>query len=237
MIILDKSITFTLTQLKKYAESEGVAILIDKQIKWTSFDIVAKLRVLTRIKKIGHAGTLDPLATGLLILCLGRQATKKIIEFQELPKKYLATLKLGATTRTDDAEEKEENIKNLHGLDQNKIIPVINSFKGTIEQIPPIFSAKKIAGKRAHQLARNGKEPELKPVKIQIHNIEIKKIDLPYIEIKVECSKGTYIRSLARDIGLKIGCGAYITELRRITIGHYHVNNAFTINELTQKNQ
>lgn len=210
------------------ARESGAAALIDKQTGWTSFDVVAKLRSLTRIRKIGHAGTLDPLATGLLIVCLGR-ATKRIEEFQKLDKHYSATIKLGATTPTDDAEMPEEHLKDTAGISEHDIATAAQHFSGLIEQIPPTFSAIKSAGRPFYKAARRGEAVAPPSRTVQIYSITVKKVSLPVVEIEVHCGKGTYIRSLARDIGAALGCGGYLASLRRAAIGDYTVENAVTI--------
>lgn len=211
----------------------GGFLLIDKDTDWTSFDVVAKLRPALKIKKIGHAGTLDPLATGLLIIACGK-ATKKIDEFSVLDKSYLANLKLGATTKTFDSEMPEEELKSLEGISDKQVKEAILSFIGGYEQIPPIYSAKKIKGQKLYELARKGKTANPAPVKINISKIENIKISLPFAEFLVECSKGTYIRSLANDIGAKLEVGGYLAGLRRVSIGNFSVDEAFKINEFVK---
>ena len=232
MIIYDKSSLYSLNELIETARKAGAALLVDKDTNWTSFDVVAKIRSLTRIKKIGHAGTLDPLATGLLIVCIGKKATKEIYQFQNLDKTYIAEIKLGATTKTDDSEAEEENPKDTSDINDKSIRNVILKFIGKIEQIPPDYSAKKINGKPAYKLARKDQEVILKPSIVEIFSIEIQKIELPFVFAEIKCSKGTYIRSLARDIGSKLGCGAYLKKLRRSAIGNYNVENALNINDI-----
>jgi len=232
-MILSKNTINELSDWYNDIIESGGTVLIDKDIGWTSFDVVAKLRGITKIKKIGHAGTLDPLATGLLIICLGK-ATKTIDSYQNLGKMYQGDIRLGATTKTDDSEGEEENIITELNYTDEEIINVINSFIGEIEQIPPMFSAKKVNGQKLYELARKNKIIELKPSIINIYNINIKKIDLPFVSIEVECAKGTYIRALARDIGRKLGCGGYLSKLRRIAIGEYNVDTALTINEISE---
>lgn len=235
MFIFNKSknisVTNTFSEWLNISNTEGSAILINKDKDWTSFDVVAKMRSITKIKKIGHCGTLDPFATGLLILCLGK-ATKQIESFQNLPKQYNTTIKLGSITKSFDIEYPEENICNISHLKENEIINTINSFKGTINQVPPMFSAKKVNGKKLYELARKDINIDLKPIIAEIYNIEINKIDLPYINITIDCSKGTYIRALARDIGTKLNVGGHLTELSRTKIGEHNVNSAFSINEI-----
>lgn len=235
MVIYDKNKPFLFPNILEVINNEGAALLIDKDKHWTSFDVVAKLRSLTKIKKIGHAGTLDPLANGLLIVCLGRKATKRIYEFQDLTKKYYAVIKLGATTISYDSEFEEENKKSIDFLNKELIENAIKKFIGEIEQIPPIFSAKKVNGKALYKSARKNEKVEVPASKINIYDIDIKKIDLPFIHIDIKCSKGTYIRSLANDIGNELTCGAYLSYLRRTGIGNYSVDNAFSIDEIEKK--
>jgi tRNA pseudouridine55 synthase len=219
---------------KTYDFLGGEVLLFDKDLDWTSFDLVNRVRnTLCRkmgIKKmkVGHAGTLDPLATGLLILCTGK-STKQIESFQDKEKEYTATLKLGATTPSFDMETEEDSKKETSHITIELIEYAIEKFRGEIEQVPPIFSAVKIKGKRAFNYARNGEEVKLRPRKIVISKIEVEAIELPYLKIKVECSKGTYIRALARDIGEQLKCGAYLTELRRTRIGDFKVEDAFKV--------
>ncbi len=213
------------------ANTEGATILIDKERGWTSFDVVAKIRNLLKIKKIGHTGTLDPLATGLLILCLGK-ATKAIEQFQNQPKEYIAEVKFGATTRTDDAEAPEENPRNTSFLSEEIITEKSKLFLGEILQIPPMFSAKKVQGKKLYELARKNKSVEISPSKVKIYSIEILNFSNPFVKLKISCSKGTYIRSLARDLGHEIGCGAYLSNLRRTKIGDFDVEKALKIYDI-----
>ncbi|MBI5325885.1 MAG: tRNA pseudouridine(55) synthase TruB [Ignavibacteriae bacterium] len=228
------------------AETTGLSVLIDKEKEWTSFDVIAKLRRITGIRKIGHTGTLDPLATGLLIVCIGK-ATKSIENFKNDFKTYEATIKIGVTTKSFDKESEEiewksENTENvslvshisIENLNEELIRDVINSFMGISEQEPPLFSAKKINGVPAYKLARKNKDFRLKSNRIEISEIQIKRIEIPFITFKIVCSAGTYIRALARDIGIKLNCGAYLYELRRTDIGDFSVENAFTINEINE---
>lgn len=213
---------------------KGAVVLIDKPKSWSSFDICKKMRGILKIKKIGHAGTLDPLATGLLIICAGK-ATKTMTDYQDLPKEYRATVKLGATTATLDTEFEEENIKPTEHLTVLQIQKAVKSFIGQIEQIPPIYSAKKVDGKQLYKLARKGKEANPRPTSVEIYDINIQSINNPEIDLTVRCSKGTYIRTLAKDIGDKLGCGGYLTSLRRTAIGEHRVEDAFEINLLAEK--
>lgn len=219
---------------RTYNFLEGEVLLFDKDLEWTSFDLVQSVRnTLCRkmgIKKmkVGHAGTLDPLATGLMILCTGK-FTKRIESFQAKEKEYTATFKLGATTPSFDMETEEDSQKDTSHVTKELVEQAIQKFQGEIEQVPPIFSAVKVKGKRAFDYARNGEEVKLQPKKIVIKNIEVESFILPFLKIRVECSKGTYIRSLARDIGEELKCGAYLTELRRTRIGEFKVEEALTI--------
>ena len=236
MMFLDKQNRALYQSWLDSALTEGSVALIDKAADWTSFDVVAKLRSLTKIKKVGHAGTLDPFATGLLIVCFGK-ATKTIEDYQNLPKEYKAVMKLGATTKTDDFTAEEENIKGTDLLVIDSIQNLTKEFTGTITQTPPQYSAKKISGRRAYELARKNKEFKIEPVEVNIFKFEILNINLPYIEFIVACSKGTYIRAIARDFGEKLGCGGYLTELRRTSIGDYKAENALNINEMIEISQ
>lgn len=217
-----------------YDFTSGEVLLFDKDLDWTSFDLVQRVRnSLCRkmgIKKlkIGHAGTLDPLATGLMILCTGK-ATKRIEEFQAEEKEYIATLKLGATTPSFDMETDEDSQKDFAFVTEDLINSAIIKFTGEIDQVPPVFSAVKVKGKRAYEFARNGTELKLQPKKIVIREIKLEKFDLPEVVLRVKCSKGTYIRALARDIGEELKCGAYLTGLRRTRIGEFKVENALTV--------
>lgn len=224
---------------KNYDFANGEVLLFNKDLEWTSFDLVSRVRntlfKLTGIKKlkVGHAGTLDPLATGLLILCTGK-ATKQIETYQAEEKEYIATIKLGATTPSYDLETEEDNQTDFSFVTEELFKTAIDKFVGEIEQVPPIFSAVKVKGKRAFDYARKGETIELKSRKIVIKDIELISLDLPIVEIKVVCSKGTYIRSLARDIGEELKCGAYLTGLKRTRIGEYKVENAMTVDDFME---
>lgn len=206
----------------------GKVLLIDKPLRWTSFDVVRKIRNAIRIKKVGHAGTLDPLATGLLIICTGK-FTKKINEYMAREKEYTGTFTLGATTPTYDLESEPGNFSSTDMLTDEKIKSATTKFIGEIDQVPPAHSAIKLEGKRVYELARKGKEVKLEPRKIIIKEFEIVKIELPEIYFKVVCSTGTYIRSLANDFGKELGCGAYLSSLRRTRIGEFNVTDADTV--------
>lgn len=217
----------TLSQLQ-----EGAVILVDKPYRWTSFDVVNKLRRPVNAK-FGHAGTLDPLATGLLICCTG-SFTKKISEYQMLPKEYTGIIHLGAVTASYDLEQEPEDFKSFEHLSSEDILAATQAFIGDIVQIPPAHSAIKKDGKRAYELARAGKEVELKARPITIGSFEITHISLPEVHFKVTCSTGTYIRSLAHDFGQALGCGAYLQALRRTKIGNYKVEDADSPEEWIQ---
>lgn len=216
--------------------TEGEILLVDKPLEWTSFDVVKKLKWLIQKKegkrkiKVGHAGTLDPLASGLLILCTGKK-TKEISVIQAQEKEYTGEIFLGATTPTYDLESEPENFVELKDIDRTKIEEATKAFIGEIDQMPPIFSAKKVKGVRAYELARRGKEVDLQPNRVEIKEFEITKIELPVLEFKVRCSKGTYIRSLAHDLGEKLESGAYLKNLRRTKIGDFHVEKAKNIDQ------
>ena len=210
---------------------EGHIFLIDKPLDWTSFDVVNKIRWNIRksydLKKIkvGHAGTLDPKATGLLLVCTGK-LTKRIDEFQAQEKTYTGTIKLGVTTPTYDLESEENETFPTEHLTEEIIQEATKQFIGEIEQFPPMHSAIKVDGKRLYELARDGKEIERKARKITIHDFKITKINLPFVDFEVNCSKGTYIRSLAYDFGKVVNSGGYLTALRRTKIGDFDVINS-----------
>ena len=211
---------------------EGQIILLDKPLDWTSFQAVNKLKYklknefsLPKKFKIGHAGTLDPRATGLLIVCTGK-FTKKIQEIQDAPKEYLTEIKIGVQTESYDTEKPEILHQDYSHISEEYIHETLAKFVGEIQQRPPVFSAIKIDGQRAYDLARKGQEVEMKLRPTTIHYLNGIEIDLPFIRFTVGCSKGTYIRSLAHDIGQELGVGAYLTNLRRTKIGDYSVNDA-----------
>lgn len=209
---------------------DGKVLLIDKPLRWTSFDAVNKIRNIIKIKKVGHAGTLDPLATGLLIICTGKY-TKRINEFMAQEKEYTGTFTLGATTATYDLESKPEDFKATDDITDTKIMSATENFKGEILQVPPAHSAIKIKGKRVYEMARQGKEVKLEPRKVTIKEFEITQIELPLVYFKVVCSTGTYIRSLANDVGEFLGCGAHLSSLCRTRIGIFKLQDAMSIDE------
>lgn len=213
---------------------EGKVLLIDKPLQWTSFDMVKKVRWLTKIMKVGHAGTLDPLATGLLIICTGKN-TKKINDYMGMTKEYTGSLVLGATTASYDLEQEPENFKSIDAIMTSKILETTNQFIGTIFQMPPQHSAIKKDGKRLYESARQGIEVKVDPRQITIEAFEITKIDLPTIEFRVVCSTGTYIRSLVHDFGQALGVGAYMSGLRRTKIGDFNVADAMQWEDLEKE--
>ena len=216
--------------------AEGKVLLIDKPLHWTSFDVVRKMRNLLQIKKIGHAGTLDPLATGLLIVCTGK-FTKKINEYMAQEKEYTGHITLGAITPTYDLESEPEQMKAYSFLTPNVIHEATASFIGTIDQYPPIYSAIKKEGVALYELARRGVDVHPEARKITIHQFEITDISLPIVTFKVVCSTGTYIRSLANDFGAALGCGGYLSSLRRTRIGGFEASCALSMEQFEQSLQ
>ncbi len=217
----------------------GEILLFNKELNWTSFDVVNKVRYHLCKKlgikelKVGHAGTLDPLASGLIILCTGK-TTKQIEEIQKDEKEYVATLKIGATTPSFDLETEEDSTADFSHVSPELVKETIQKFVGETDQVPPVFSAVKIKGKRAFDYARKGEEIELKAKRIVIRKIELEECTLPEIRIRVNCGKGTYIRALARDIGEALHCGAYLTALERTKIGSFNVKDAFLVDEFIE---
>lgn len=210
--------------------AEGKVLLIDKPLHWTSFDVVRKMRGLLQIKKIGHAGTLDPLATGLLIVCTGK-FTKKINEYMAQEKEYTGHITLGAVTPTYDLESEPRDNKDISFLSNEMIHAATAQFTGTIAQFPPIYSAIKKEGVALYELARRGVDVQPEARIITIHQFEITNITLPVITFKVVCSTGTYIRSLANDFGAALGCGGYLSNLRRTRIGEFEVADAMSMEQ------
>ncbi|MEA3461525.1 MAG: tRNA pseudouridine(55) synthase TruB [Bacteroidota bacterium] len=213
---------------------EGAVLYIDKPLTWTSFDVVNKIRKSLRHNlgiqkiKVGHAGTLDPLATGLVIICTGK-ATKQIMQYQDMDKAYTAQIRLGATTPSFDLETEVDHTFPWEHISSEKIEQALLKLSGAQEQMPPLFSAKSVDGKRAYVMARKGKKVELKPQQVHISQLNLLSLELPDLTLQVECSKGTYIRSLARDLGSMLDSGAHLTGLRRTRIGPYHVDQAISI--------
>lgn len=212
----------------------GQVILIDKPLEWTSFDVVKKIRNLIRIKKVGHAGTLDPLATGLLILCTGKK-TKSIESFMAEEKEYTGTFTIGQTTPTYDLESEPSEALDISGISNEHLEAARKNFIGQIEQLPPMHSAIKVDGKRLYEHARKGETIERKTRSVNISEFELTKVDLPIISFRVVCSKGTYIRSLANDFGESLGVGAHLSSLRRTRIGDFSVEHAYNLEELVQQ--
>jgi tRNA pseudouridine55 synthase len=206
--------------------------LINKPYNWTSFDVVNKLRSVLKIKKIGHAGTLDPLATGLLIICTGKM-TKQIESFMGFEKEYTGTFVLGQTSPSHDLETELSEKSDFSHVTEEMIQEGARQLTGKIHQLPPLHSAIKIGGKRAYSYARKGKEINLSTRLVEVSEFTITKVSLPQIEFKIVCSKGTYIRSLVRDIGQIIGVGAYLSQLCRTRIGSYRLEDSFQIEEVT----
>lgn len=218
---------------------KGELLLVDKELGWTSFDVIKSVRnsVLKSLKKkkfkVGHAGTLDPLATGLLIICTGK-LTKKIDEYQGADKVYTGIITLGAETPSCDLETEIINRYDISQITDNKIYETAKKFEGVIEQAPPVFSAIRIEGKRAYEFARENKEVEMKTRPITINSFKITKVELPDVHFEVSCSKGTYIRSLARDFGKALNNGAYLKELRRTMIGNFSVDDALSVKKVKE---
>jgi len=211
----------------------GIILLIDKPGGWTSFDVVNKIKKTFRIKKVGHAGTLDPIATGLLIICTAKK-TKEIDSFVNLNKLYTGIIKLGETTASYDTETEVLESKPYEHIIESSIYQTAESLTGVIEQVPPMYSAVKKNGKRLYKIARKGKEVERSPRTVTVSEFNINKIDLPFVSFEIRCSKGTYIRTLAHDMGQKLGTGGHITELRRTAIGSYSVENAVSIDQINE---
>lgn len=209
---------------------KGEVFLLDKPYEWTSFDVVKKVRGTLRIKKVGHAGTLDPLATGLLIVCAGK-ATKRIDEFQGKPKAYTGTLVLGKTTPSIDLETEFDSESDYSQVTVEQIKQAAAELSGPLMQVPPEYSAIKVDGKRAYKMARKKEDVKLDPRPVTVDKFEITEVDLPHVKFAIDCSKGTYIRSLVRDLGKKIGCGAYMSELRRTAIGEHRIEDAYNLEE------
>ena len=210
---------------------EGSVLLVNKPLEWTSFDVVKKLRHKLKVKKIGHAGTLDPLATGLLILCTGKK-TKEIENYQLQEKEYTGTLILGKTTPSFDLETAVDSECDISHLQEDEIIKAATRFEGLQTQTPPVYSAVKVDGKRAYQSAREGEKVQLKAREVQIDKFEITAITLPEVSFSVICSKGTYIRSLVRDLGEALQVGAYLSSLCRTRIGAFKLSEAKSIEEI-----
>jgi len=221
--VVHKESDFTFS--KDFFQS-GAVMLLDKPLEWSSFDVVRYVRNRIGIKKVGHAGTLDPLATGLLILCSGK-ATKSISQIQDQFKEYVATIKFGESTPSYDAALDADQTKPWEHIELEHVKEAIeNEFSGTIEQVPPIYSAIQVRGERLYKKARRGETLELPPRQITIHSTEILSFDMPYCTVKIRCGKGTYIRSFAHDLGITLDSRAHLTELRRTKTGEFSVDDA-----------
>ena len=218
---------------------KGEILLVDKPISWTSFDVVNKIRWKLRHKlvvkkiKVGHGGTLDPMASGLMIIATGKK-TKSLTQITGLDKVYEGQLELGASTPSYDSESDIDQRYPIDHINVKAICENVHNFAGKINQYPPIFSAVRIGGKKAYTLARKGKTPKMKSRKIEIFKFQISKIAMPYVDFKVHCSKGTYIRSLAHDFGQSLGSGAYLTKLKRTEIGSYQLGDAWDLDKLIE---
>ena len=229
-----------MTKLTEQDYKEGQLLLFDKPLEWTSFQLVNKVRWLIRrryhIKKIkvGHAGTLDPLATGLVLICTGK-FTKHIQEFMGQPKTYTGTITLGATTPSYDLETEVDQTFPIDHIENNMIYATAKAFTGTLQQQPPVFSALKKNGKRLYEFARKGEAVDIPTREITIHAFEITHISLPEVDFKVQCSKGTYIRSLAHDFGKALESGGHLSVLRRTQIGDYTIGHALTITDFEEE--
>ena len=222
-----------------YNFEQGEVLFLYKPYRWTSFDLVKYVRSLiikyAHIKpKVGHAGTLDPYATGLMILCIGKQ-TKQIYTYQDLPKTYKGRLKLGETTPSYDLETLVDQTFDTGNIHENEILAATSSFIGEIDQVPPIYSAVKKDGKRAYDLARKGQMPQLESRKVMIYHFIITEICMPFVSFEVKCSKGTYIRTLVNDFGKALNNGAYLVELERTMIGDFGLKDSMTIEQFTEK--
>lgn len=216
--------------------TSGEVILIDKPAGWTSFQVVQNIRKAVKVKKVGHAGTLDPMATGLLILATGKK-TKELSKYQNLNKTYTGTFWLGKTSASMDTETECIDHPISGNINEELIISVRDEFLGETEQLTPMYSAVKVNGIKLYNLARKGMQVERKPRKIFVEKFEITEIKLPEINFEIICSKGTYIRAIANDFGAKLGCGALLSGLRRIRIGEFEVDNALQIDDFLEKVQ
>jgi tRNA pseudouridine55 synthase len=213
------------------AAPEGRMLLVNKPLEWTSFDVVNKIRFKLKTKKVGHAGTLDPLATGLLIVCVGKM-TKRIDEFMGLEKEYTGSFTLGQVTASFDLETPVEETRDIAHITEEMINEATRPFLGRVQQLPPAHSAIKIRGKRAYEMARKGQPVELMPREVEINAFDITDIEFPRVLFRIVCSKGTYIRSIARDFGEALGVGAHLSSLCRTRIGPYTLKQAIEINDV-----
>ena len=211
--------------------AEGEVLLVDKPKGWTSFDVVNRIRHLFRVKKVGHAGTLDPMATGLLIVCTGKK-TKEIDGFVGLEKEYDAEMTLGGRTASYDADTPVLETRSVDGISAERVTEVLKEFTGPQAQVPPMWSAVSVGGTRLYKLARKGEEVERRPREIVVHSITPVSVAIPLVRCTVVCSKGTYVRGLVNDIGERLGCGAYVSALVRTRIGPYRLTDAMSVAEL-----
>jgi tRNA pseudouridine55 synthase len=213
--------------------SEGIILPVYKDLDWTSFDVVKKVKIMFRIPKVGHAGTLDPKATGLLILATGKK-TKEMDYFINLEKEYIGTICIGATTASFDTETEVNFEKPIDTISELDLIKTSHKFLGEIDQLPPMHSAVKYKGKRLYEFARKGEEISRKKRRVTISKFEISNVNLPYFDFNIVCSKGTYIRSLAAEFGAILGVGAYLKALTRVRIGNYSIEDSLKMDELKQ---
>lgn len=215
-------------QTQWHGLESGRVLNINKPEGWTSFDVVKKVRRLTQVKKVGHAGTLDPFATGVLIICMGK-ATKRVEEFMALKKEYVARIELGKRTDTYDRTGRVLSVDSVHDLSTDQVRDICNGFRGEQLQVPPMYSARKVNGQRLYKLARQGKQVARKAKRIVIHELDVQKVALPFVTLRIVCSRGTYIRSIANDVGEKLGCGGCLDALVRTKIGSYRLEEAWTV--------
>lgn len=225
--------------LNKMDLFEGAVVSVNKPLGWSSFQLLSKFRYSAcrylgvKKLKVGHAGTLDPLATGVVVLCTGKK-TKLIESIQSTTKEYIANIRLGATTPSFDMETEIDNVYYYKHITKDMLIECLNNFIGEIDQIPPVFSAVKVNGKRSYSLARNGETVDLKAKKVRIYDIQLLESDMPDIKIKISCGKGTYIRSMARDIGKALNSGAYLTGLVRTKVSDYTLDKSVSIENIDE---
>jgi tRNA pseudouridine55 synthase len=224
---------FNSSKTRLYNPIDGI-LIIDKPAGWTSFDVVAKIRNKLNVKKVGHTGTLDPQATGVLVLCIGK-ATKLIERLIGADKEYQCDITFGATSNTDDADGEVTPREDAREVPITLVQEALKDFEGTFDQMPPQFSAKKIQGKRAYELARKGKVAELKPATVKVHQLELIDYKWPVLKLKIFCGKGFYVRSLARDLGEKLGVGGHLSFLRRTRVGNFSIERAVTVEEADAK--
>lgn len=227
-------LTNKITDLTNINFKYGETILIDKPAGWSSFKVIREIRKVTGVKKVGHAGTLDPMATGLLIVATGRK-TKSLNEYQAMPKTYTGLIMLGKTSPSMDLETEVISEKPFNNISEEEIYRVRDEFLGTVKQLPPMYSAIKHKGKNLYHLARKGKEVERKEREVTIFDFKIHSIELPHIHFEITCSKGTYIRVIANDLGEKLGCGGLLSSLRRTKIGDYSIEDADTVFDFIER--